>query len=743
MIRPSLSILSGWVLRAKRSAARLAGVCLLALPGSALAVAGAQENPAGAQGQRAQGAAQRAADDSAVVPGELEKRLGAARAARESGDWGAAAQANERVIALGLREMARVGLQEAAFARAEELYRRSLQFEESADAHVGLAIAYLYAQRPEDSLAEAEKALGSDPGNAQAWNLRGEALLKMKKYGEAAGEHGWLRVLLGRAYQEAGMQEEAAGELRRALALEPKTANAHYFLGLGALEGNEWAPSAESRSEFLQEVRLNPRHFQANYLLGFMAANARETEESDRYLKIAAEIRPSVPETWLYLGLNAYSRKENGAAEEYFRKAIALGESEGAQAHGEIRKAYISLGRILLSSGRAEEGERCLARARELQQQAMAESQEKLAGMQRPEGGLGEPAGERGAAVRGDANLTAGQKEQARRQEEYWRGVLGAGFHDLGTAEAMREEYAAALGHYREAEQWNAKIPGLARNLGFAAFRAGEYAEAVRALKQALEAAPEDKQARALLGLAYFASEAFAETVRTLAPLGKEAAREPELGYAWADALARSGEGQQAARVLEELERGPAGPDILLLAGELWSALGEDAHALATLRRALQGNPALKKAHLAAGQTLLRAGRAAEAAQEFQAELALAPDEAEARYNLAFAHAQQGQQEQARALFEEVLAAHPKYAEAHYQFGKMLLEAGKAREAIAHLEEAARLRPEAEEAHCQLQAAYRREARNAEAERELRICQELQARKREPAAAPGMPEKKP
>jgi tetratricopeptide (TPR) repeat protein len=249
-----------------------------------------------------------------------------------------------------------------------------------------------------------------------------------------------------------------------------------------------------------------------------MAFSSNQMQEADRYLGESARLNPSSPEAWLYLGLNAYRRKENQRAEQLFRKAIALAERSGVDAHNDIRKAYTSLGRILIASGRAAEGEHYFEKARAIQQNIIAENQ--------VGSGMGDSGGVSSADVPSlpqneppvpleeaskdattplggnavsHAKLTQGEQKQAAAQEEFLRSVLGGGFNDLATVEAMQKQYAIALGHYQEAEGWDPKVPDLMRNLGFTAYRAGNKPEAIRALQKALALNPRDDGARAVL----------------------------------------------------------------------------------------------------------------------------------------------------------------------------------------------------------------------------------------------------
>src|SRR5262249_7487047 len=199
---------------------------------------------------------------------------------------------------------------------------------------------------------------------------------------------------------------------------------------------------------------------------------------------------------------------------------IALAERSGVDAHHDIRKAYTSLGRILFASGRAAEGERYFEKARAIQQNIIADNREEsgmgdsggsggssadVPGLPQnvppvPLAGTGKGAATAlGSSALSHAKLTQGQERQAAAQEEFLRSVLGGAFTDLATVEAMRGQYAVALGHYQEAEGWDPKVPNLMRNLGFTAYRAGNQPEAIRALRKALALNPGDSAARAAL----------------------------------------------------------------------------------------------------------------------------------------------------------------------------------------------------------------------------------------------------
>jgi tetratricopeptide (TPR) repeat protein len=731
---------------------------------------------------------------------ELRHRLEAAQTAQRSGDPAAVGQANERLIALALRELGQLRLLEAAYPQAIELYRRSLDFEDLPDTRVDLAIAELQHEHPDEALTDAQRALSVDPNNRRAFAVRGKALIKKQDYAQAAealsrvvqldpnpdletfyslgicllqtndkqragsvfermvkaaGDSGSIHVIIGRAYRDADDMPAAIREFEKAIALDPKTPHAHYFLGLARLAVNEWKATPEVKTEFEKELEYSPRDYLANYMMGFLASGERNYVESERYLRTAIEVNADWPEPWLYLGLNAYAQSDMKRAEECFRKAITLTGTDEARSNYQIRRAYVDLGRILANSGRTEESDVYLTKARDLQNKTMEQGQQSVASAMALAGGAGsaaaivplnprnevqaapllppdtDPFARVDASVVARANLTEKQRAAADLQENRLRSVLGLSFNDLATSEAVRKEYLAALGHYQEAERWDAQVPGLAKNVGLSAFRANNYPEAIRGFSKALEEKPSETPVRAMLGMAYFGADRYADAAKAFSPLGHRGMQDATVGYAWAVSLARVGDFKQAAEVLDEYEKAERPKDTLLLIGQLWIEIGDYGRSVNVLHRALQADPGLLKAHYFAGQAEIRSEHWPEAADEFRAELALNPSDADAKYNLGFVYLQQSRVPEAVTLFQEVLAVHPDHANAQYELGKILLDRGQLEDAVQHLETATRLSPQSDYMHYQLQAAYRKESRVADADRELEIYKELKAKQRD------------
>lgn len=574
--------------------------------------------------------------------------------------------------------MAKIRMDARAFEDAARICRESVEFEDTPATRVEWAVVSLYAKHSADAVEQASLATQMQPQNDLAWKIKGEGLLQSEDYAGAAmalskalelkqdaeslyglgiahlgigekenaaadfgeflklsGEHGWSRLLVGKAYQDAEMPAEAEAEFFQALRVDPLTANAHYYWAVTLLRKNAWAPTPEVKYQLQEELKLNPRHFLANYLLGFFASNERDYDVSDHYLQVAAKLDPSFAEVWLFLGQNAYNRGAKNLSETNLRKAVSLIKDEPSAKHLSMRKAYFMLGRILISSGRKTESAQFFQKANLLEQEYEAKGRRQLAA-QMGESGEGKdgtvvpdlPAPDRQNSLSAASGHEPAMKEEpqavsrhspeAGKQEERLRVILGSSFNDLATAEALQEKYALAAKHYREAAKWDSRIPGLQRNLGLAAFYVGENGEAIHLLANVVRTTPTDEQARAVLGLAYFATEDFTRAAQTLAPMPARVTQDSQLGFALAESLFHTGNKAGAAHVLAKLEESNSSVSAqgLVQFAVLWLELRETKRAEQVIGRALLSNSAGAIRYLEEGARLKPGSRAAHLALE-------------------------------------------------------------------------------------------------------------------------------
>lgn len=731
--------------------------------------------------------------------GELGSRIAAASAARTGGDPVSIARANLLVIATALRELATLRSIQSAYAEAIGLYQDSLKFEDNPTTRLGLAAAEARTGKYEDAIKIAESVHRSIPTDLNADRMLSSFLMEKGDYSRAiepftrlvdaepstenlyalgncllqtrrpedrvhaigvfeqmkksAGESGSLHVLFGRAFRDAGDLPAAVREFQAAIAQDPHTPHAHYFLGLAKLALNEWKPTPEAEVETKQEAAYYPHDYLANYMTGFLASGDRRYDEAHAYLTAAAAIDPTAPEPVLYMGLDAYAQGDMKQAEVSLRKAVELTGNSEERSNYQIRRAYVDLGRILTSSGRKDEAEVFFAKARELQNKTMEQSQQSIATMAST-GGTGSAAAvmpligqQENPSLQGSADsthgavsattmakLTAEERTQAEEQERILRAALGLSYNDLATSEAIRKQYLEAMNHYQEAMRWDDSLAGLQKNLGLCAFRAGDYAQAAQALSHAISEQPENAALQGMLGLSWFNMEQYAKAAKAFGPLGDKGMHDAEIGYSWAASLARIGDMKAATQVLTAFSSEPRNPDVTLLVGQLWTSIGDYTKAIAAFQQARQLDSSLRRVHLYSGLAYIHWQHWPEAEKEFRAELDLAPDDPDALYHLGFVYLQQTRIDDAIVLFQRVVASHPEYSNAQYQIGKIRLDRGHVADAILYLESAARLSPQTDYIHYQLQSAYRKDNRIEDADRELETYKQLKAKSRERAA---------
>jgi tetratricopeptide (TPR) repeat protein len=333
-------------------------------------------------------------------------------------------------------------------------------------------------------------------------------------------------------------------------------------------------------------------------------------------------------------------------------------------------------------------------------------------------------------------SLTPIQVKVLKSQERDLSGILANGFNDWGTAEARMSEDEKALHHFQEAERWNASTPGLMNNLGLVAFRMKDFPESARAFRAVLAHSPQDVKVRLFLGISLFSIDEFAEAAKAFAPISDVALEDPRSAYAMIYSLARSNQQAHANQLLDKVTEQDTPTEVLNLLCQIYNTTENYEHSAACFRRVYQRAPNTPRAHYQVAVALVRLDRPTEAIPELRLEQQITPDDPDVEYQLAYALLQTSQKEEAVTLLRKVVAQKPDHAQAQYELGKVLLEQGDVTGAMTHLELAAHSDNSKDYIHYQLQSAYRRAGRTADADRELAVYRTIKAQHREiPASA--------
>jgi len=704
---------------------------------------------------------------------DLQQHYDAARTFALSGDQDRAAAEYKAFLAESLRQIANVRTRERDYASALPLFAQAIEVApEIAAVRQDYASALLWSGDSGGAKAQAEEAVRLAPKDGQTKYLLGRVLFEQgdwkgakEHFEEAAkamggdltfdvgyhlalaylkvqdvnrasvvfdemmlglGNTAQLHLYFGHAYLMSGFHDRAIAEFKRALEKDPKIKQAHYFLGLAYLSRDEGNGFEENAAEDRAEIALSPGDFRPHYDLGNIALKLHREEEAERELKRACEIEPDNPDPWISLGELYISQRRLPEAEAAMRKAIAV-TRDVARNHYQINRAYYVLGRILVETGRRDDGAQALKTSVELRERAQlpldrSTSSAKSESLAREK--------ETHIDNEGPA-ISADEQKQLEGYFSQLKPAIADAYNNLGVAAASHQDYRVAAAYFRRAGEWYPEIETLDRNLGMAQFYAGHYAEAIPPLFHQLERKPDDTRVRAALGLSYFAAEKYAAVLETLQVMKEEVNTDPGLALAYAVSLAKTGkydEGMMRMKSLEQANPDSAGVHAAI--GEAYADQKLYGTAIEEYRKALAIDPNQARTHFLLGLSSMHEGTQADAAQEFRAAVALDPRDTAAKYHLAYALIQMQKKDEGQALLREVVAQDPTYADAFYQLGKLQLEQGDTKTAISNLEISAKLSPASDYIHYQLSMAYRRESRTEEAEREMQKYEAMKQRRR-------------
>ncbi|MDQ6787490.1 MAG: tetratricopeptide repeat protein [Acidobacteriota bacterium] len=726
---------------------------------------------------------------------ELTRHRAAAETYQLAGDLPNAAIENQAIVGVALELQANLALKEGQTQRAVKLLNDSIEISDNADKRMNLAYAYTRSSEIEKAITEAQNALRIDAKNAQAHYLLGRLFYTKGDYAAALPElektiigapdfdsayalgvtylqlkqldrakllfeelqtavktdKSGLHVLFGRAFEEAEYHAEAEREFKEALTANPKTPKAHFFIGYLILQYGGSERLAEAGKEFEQELLLAPQDFYTNFFLGVVASSESNHPKAIRFLQEAARINPKIGETYLFLGQSQIETGDLVSAEKNLRRAIELSPAD--KKDFQLRRAHFLLGRLLIKSGHKDEGEKELAKAREIQGQMLESARDEvgkilgsvvgktadvapvnIAENQKPSSEINKQF----AAEK--AVLTARETAEIQKLKSELAEILAQAFHNLGVIAAQQSRFDEAVSKFTAASEWKPDFPGLDRNWGIVSFNNNQFDKAIAPLARHTKAHPEDLLTRRMLGVSYYLTKDYKNTAQTLKPIEANLAQDAELAYFYGISLVRLERQPEAANIFTRLaDQNQKSAQARFYAGQGFVLVGDFERAVKEFRAVAALDSSVPQAHYNAGQSLIRLNRLDEAEKEFRLELQSNPSDESAKYSVAYTLLERKiQTDEALSLLREAVAARPDYADARYQLGKALIEKGSVNEAIEHLENAARAEPNKDYIHYQLSIAYRRASRASDADRELKIFRDLkEANRREKPSAMG------
>jgi len=301
-------------------------------------------------------------------------------------------------------------------------------------------------------------------------------------------------------------------------------------------------------------------------------------------------------------------------------------------------------------------------------------------------------------------------------------------------------------------------------NLGVVQFLQGNYPEASANLREALRLQPQLWKAQAILGLCEKAQRK-PEPARALLEKSVPHLQDPQLqvraGMTLVELDYQQREYDKALSVLQILQKtDPTNADVLYVTYRIHSDLASQARdnlalvapksarmhqllaqhlvnegkikaAIEQYREALKIDPRLPSAHFELGEAILEDSPLdegqQEAQREFEAAVAVNPSDAKAECRLGVLANVRNDTDAARQHYERAAELAPGDSEAQVGLGRLLMSDGHPDQALPYFQRAVELDPLNSRAHYRLSQAYSKLGQTADAEKEIKIFNDLRA----------------
>ena len=279
------------------------------------------------------------------------------------------------------------------------------------------------------------------------------------------------------------------------------------------------------------------------------------------------------------------------------------------------------------------------------------------------------------------------------------------------------------------AVKWS-DLKGLSHELGIACYKKGDHLRAVEYFKKALEENASDSEAIQLMGLSYYLagrpSEAIPliEKVQTWYPSANV-----DAAYILGICYIQTKDYPQARKAFAKMfDVSPDSAASYLFTARMLLRQGFEPVAEEDVKKAIALDPKLPLAHHLLGEIYLFQSKIPESIAEFQKELEINPGYAGAYYKLADAYSRIQKFEDAERLLQRSIWLDATSTGPYILLGKVLAKKGETELAVRALQRALAMDPNNPIPHHLLGQAYREMGRAADAERELKLAEQLQER---------------
>ncbi len=263
---------------------------------------------------------------------------------------------------------------------------------------------------------------------------------------------------------------------------------------------------------------------------------------------------PQNPDAYLYLGQMYFETNRSAEAETALRQCIRL-TTDISRNQYQVRKAHFILGKILMNRDQKDAAQAEMDIARNLASRMLEHDKNKLAGMMDGAGAadVDVPSPVASSLTAEAAHPVALEKVEATREQ--FRLPLADSYNNLGAIAATNGDYADAVMYFQRAAMWNPALDGLDYNWGRAAFAGSQFADAIMPLSRYLKSHPTDTGARSVLGISQFMTGNYHGCLDTLQSVIEKTDVVPQVEYAYAESMIRTGQVDAGTKRLAALEK--------------------------------------------------------------------------------------------------------------------------------------------------------------------------------------------
>jgi tetratricopeptide (TPR) repeat protein len=306
---------------------------------------------------------------------------------------------------------------------------------------------------------------------------------------------------------------------------------------------------------------------------------------------------------------------------------------------------------------------------------------------------------------------------------------------DFSAARKLLQQgkYDEAITQLQDIKAKNPGLHGAARELGAANYAKGDYVKATDFLSQGLQEDPNDNEAIQLLGLSYYLAGRPADAIPNLEKVQSWYPRaNVNAAYILGMCYMQTHDYDNARKAFARMYDVPqdsAASYLFTARMLLRQEFGPVAEEYA--QKAVALDPKLPHAHFLLGELHMFKSRIPEAIEEFNKELVINPGDAAPYYKLGDAYSRVQKYEEAEQVLQRSIWLDATSTGPYILMGKVLAKKGEGQLAVRALQHALSMDPNNSVAHHLLGQTYRDLGRTEDAEKELKLAEQLTNRENE------------